>query len=247
MKKQVYLTIDDAPTKYFKDKVDYLYERKIPAIIFCVGSSIEKYMDDVVYAIKKGFLIGNHSYAHEHFSDLTIEQGVESIRKTDRIVDEVYRKAGVQRPMKVFRFPYFDTGANISGTDYESGADSMNKERPEAFQAVLKELGYVQPAFRGIKLEYFSDKASMFEYLDVKCTFDQMEYNLGRENAPYGTNTEEAILGRIDEDVPYEGRALNRPDTTDIILVHDHENTTELFYKLIDRYIEKGFEFLSVL
>ena len=54
----------------------------------------------------------------------------------------------------------------------------------------------------GIKLEYFSDKASMFEYLDVKCTFDQMEYNLGRENAPYrtipksytGKNSEEYLM-----------------------------------------------------
>ena len=43
MKKQVYLTIDDAPTKYFKDKVDYLYKRKIPAIIFCVGEQHQKY------------------------------------------------------------------------------------------------------------------------------------------------------------------------------------------------------------
>ena len=32
MAKQVYLTIDDGPSEDFKDKVDYLYERNIPAI-----------------------------------------------------------------------------------------------------------------------------------------------------------------------------------------------------------------------
>ena len=247
MRKQVYLTIDDAPTKHFKDKLDFLYDRNIPAIIFCVGENIEKHMEDVVYAIRKGYLIGNHSYAHEHFSDLTIDEGISSIRMTDQIIEEAYKIAGIKRPMKVFRFPYFDTGANLSGADYESGSGKTQNDRFSAFQSVLKELGYVQPAFKGVNLKYFADKASMFDFPDVKCTFDQMEYNLGRENAPYGINNEEKILGRIDEDAPYEGRALNCLDTTDIILIHDHENTTELFYKIIDRYIEKKFEFLNFI
>lgn len=230
MIKQVYLTIDDAPTKYFRDKVDYLYERNIPAVFFCIGESVEKYKDDVVYAIRKGFLIGNHSYSHEQFSKLTIDEGNESIRATDDIVDEVYRLANVKRPMKIFRFPYFDLGGD------------GNKS---AYQSLLKELGYIQPHFKGVNLQYFNDK-EMFDFLDVRCTFDQMEYCLDVENAPYGMNKEEAIIGRIDEDVPYEGRALNCKDTTDIILIHDHENTTDLFYKLIDRYKEKKFEFLMI-
>ena len=47
----------------------------------------------------------------------------------------------------------------------------------------------------------------MFDFR-CKCTFDQMEYNLGRENAHMGLIVRK-ILGRIDEDAPYEGRALN--------------------------------------
>jgi precorrin-2 methylase len=57
---------------------------------------------------------------------------------------------------------------------------------------------------------------------------------------------EKAILHRIDEDVPYEGRSLNCLETSDIILIHDHEKTTRLFYKIIDRYLENKFEFLTL-
>lgn len=117
--KRVYLTIDDAPSKDFKDKVDFLYSRKISAIFFCIGENIKKYQENVAYAISKGFLIGNHSYYHAHFSDLSIDEGKESIRLTDQIIDETYKMAGIKRPIKVFRFPYFDRGGDNSGDDYK--------------------------------------------------------------------------------------------------------------------------------
>lgn len=253
MIKQVYLTIDDAPGKDFKDKVDFLYERKIPAIFFCIGENIKKHIDDVAYAIKKEFLIGNHSYIHKHFSDLTIDEAKESIQMTDDAIEEAYKIADISRKLKVFRFPYFDQGGYYSGEDYESRWSKPQgewflyprKDRLIVVQEFLKHLGYTQPQFNGVNSKYLSDKA-MFDFLDVRCTFDQMEYFLGVNNAPYGMDKEEAILGRIDEDVPYEGRALNCTDTTDIILMHDHDNTTELFYNIINRYIDKNFEFLKI-
>jgi len=55
-----------------------------------------------------------------------------------------------------------------------------------------------------------------------------------------------AILARIDEDEPYAGRALSRADTVDIILVHDHRHTTDLFYRIIERYTEKGIHFRPI-
>lgn len=249
--KKVYLTIDDAPSKDFKDKVDFLYSKNIPAIFFCIGENIKMYQENVAYAISKGFLIGNHSYIHTHFSDLSIDEGKESIRFTDQIIDETYKMAGIKRPIKLFRFPHFDRGGDNSGDDYESKWSKPESEwliyprndRRMAFQSFLKDLGYVQPLFEGVNLKYISDK-KMFDFVDVRCTFDQMEYYLGVDNAPYGMDIEETILARIDEDVPYEGRSLNCLDTTDIILVHDHYNTTELFYKIVNKYIDKNFEFL---
>lgn len=79
MGKKVYLTIDDSPSKDFRDKVNFLYERNIPAIFFCIGENIIKYKEDIEDAIRKGFLIGNHSFNHKHFSDMSIDEGKKSI------------------------------------------------------------------------------------------------------------------------------------------------------------------------
>lgn len=252
MPKQVYLTIDDGPSLDFIAKVDFLHQRHIPAVFFCIGENMEARRNDVAYAIRKGFLIGNHSYSHEYFSDLSIEEGKESIRRTDEIIDEIYKSCGIQRPIKVFRFPYFDRGGSISGKDYENrlsgpgGESYPRNDRRDALQAFLSELGYTQPKFKGLDLRFFNDR-TLLEYIDVRCTFNQMEYLYGVENAPYGMGKEEAILGRIDEDAPYDGRALNCLETSDIILTHDHERTTELFYKIVNRYLEKSFEFLEIV
>lgn len=251
--KKVYLTIDDGPSKDFREKVDFLYERNIPAVFFCLGENLVMHEDDVLNAIRKGFIIGNHSFKHRHFSDMSLEECKESILMTDEIIEILYKRSGSKRPMKLFRFPHFDQGGDISGKAYESKWSKPKSEwfsykmedKRTAIQAFLMELGYIQPQFIGINMKFFVDKTLM-EGVDVRCTFDQMEYYLGKENAPYGMSKEEAILGRIDEDVPYEGRSLNCLETSDIILTHDEEKTTELFYKIINRYLEKNFEFLKL-
>lgn len=254
MQKQIYLTIDDAPSKDFKKKIEFLYEKSIPAIFFCIGENLIIRKEEVACAIRKGFVIGNHSYNHKHFSDLTIEEAKESIAITDDLIDEIYKISGIQRPIKVFRFPYFDQGGDESGEDYEKKWDRPESEwflysrndRRLALQTFLKELGYVQPEFKGLNLKFFKDK-EMLNYFDVRCTFDQMEYYLDKCNAPYGMEKEEVILGRIDEDIPYDGRTLNCLETSDIILLHDHERTTELFYKIINKYIKKEFVYPKLM
>ncbi len=50
-----------------------------------------------MFAIKKGFIIGNHSYAHPHFSKITKEEAFEQIKKTDKIIEEVYKKSRNKR------------------------------------------------------------------------------------------------------------------------------------------------------
>jgi len=80
----------------------------------------------------------------------------------------------------------------------------------------------------------------------MRATFDQAEYWLNNPNAPLGLSSEEAIMTRIEADSPYQGLSLNRLDTVDIILMHDHEHTTALFYRIIERYLEKGIQFLPI-
>jgi len=252
-RKKVYLTIDDAPSKDFKEKIDFLYERNIPAVFFCLGDNIVIHEADVINAIRKGFIIGNHSFKHRHFSDMTLEECKDSIQKTDDIIESMYKSSGINRSMKLFRFPHFDRGGDISGDAYEKKWSKPQSEwftfekedKIIAIQSFLREVGYAQPQFREINMRFFRDKTLM-EGADVRCTFDQMEYYLGVKHAPYEMSKEENIIGRIDEDFPYEGRGLNCLETSDIILVHDDERTTELFYKIINRYKEKNFEFLML-
>lgn len=251
--KRAYLTIDDAPSVDFTAKVDYLYERNIPAIFFCIGELIQAHIPAVEYAIQRGFLIGNHSFHHPHFSDLSLDEAKQEILSTDELISQVYANMGLERPKRYFRFPYFDTGGDTNAQAYEakwSGPRSgwfkfESADKRAAIQQYLRDLGYHQPVLEGINLRYTMD-LNLLKDADMRATFDQAEYWLNSPNAPLGLSSEEAIMARIEADAPYQGLSLNRSDTVDIILMHDHDHTTALFYRIIERYLEKGIAFLPI-
>lgn len=254
--KKAYLTIDDAPSNDFRNKVDFLFNHKIPAIFFCVGENIPKYENEMIYAIHKGFIIGNHSLSHPYFSDLLLDECQYQIKRTDEIIEQIYQKSGMERPAKFFRFPYFDPGGDINSEEYKKELlepphvrlGYKRDDKRKAIQSFLQALGYRQPNFQGIHLQWFNDAILLGEF-DVRCTFNQMEYWLNKEDAPGGLNKAEAILARIDKDYREEGQTLNDLGTTDIMLIHDHDYSAqiiELFYTIMRRYIEKGICFLKV-
>ena len=251
--KCAYLTIDDAPSRDFRDKVDALRRYEIPAVFFCVGEFMPGNWSALQYAVQCGYLIGNHSLGHPHFSDLSLEACQQEISKTDEMINSLYGSLGMKRPAWYFRFPYFDSGGDASGEAYEAKwarprsewYQYENAEKRLALQRYLRDMGYCQPVFEGVNLSYSGD-ANMFNEADVRCTFDQGEYWLNRPEAPWGLSTAEAILARMDEDFPYEGRALNRTDSVAIILVHDQAQTSALFYRILERYVEKGIRFLPI-
>jgi peptidoglycan/xylan/chitin deacetylase (PgdA/CDA1 family) len=256
-RKKAYLTIDDAPSKDFRNKVDFLSEHNIPAIFFGIGENIPKYENDIIYSIQKGFIIGNHSWSHPYFSDLTLDECQSEIKRTDEIIESVYQKSGVERPAKFFRFPYFDPGGDANSEEFNKKALELphlrtvykNDDKRKAIQSYLHALGYRQPNFQGINLQWFINGKLLSE-IDVRCTFNQMEYWLNKADAPGDLHKAEAILARIDADCPEEGFALNDLGTTDIILIHDHDYSAqviELFYRIIIRYIEKRICFLEVI
>jgi len=100
IRKVVYLTIDDAPSADFRQKIDYLFSREIPAVFFCPGEALVERSDATKEAIKRGFVIGNHGYDHPHFSEITLEACFEQIRRTDSLIEDIYRKSGMAIPMK---------------------------------------------------------------------------------------------------------------------------------------------------
>lgn len=224
--KIAYLTIDDAPSADMIRKVDFLVSKKIPAIFFCRGNLMEKRAGAVIYAVQKGFIIGNHSYSHPTFSKLTLKKGFEQIKKTDEIIEDLYRKAGVKRPIKVFRFPNLDKGGK-------------NKE---AIQKFLKKLGYRQPKFDNINYKWYK-REGHHKDIDVYPTYDTVDYGPIEKNPSFGVKGLKEILARMEEDVPEGCRGLNYAGSNEIIMMHDFEETKEMFIPIIEKMIKKGLRF----
>ena len=88
--KIAYLTIDDCPSDGMKTKVDFLLRNDIPAIWFCRGEFLEKRQEPVVYAIKNGFVMGNHSYDHPLFSRISLKECFKQIKVTDELIKTAY-------------------------------------------------------------------------------------------------------------------------------------------------------------
>ena len=76
--------------------------------------------DPIVRAIEKGFVIGNHTYTHRRASELSFEDVVVEIEKTEKMIDDMYQKAGRARTHKLLRFPHIDRGAGGWVVDYNA-------------------------------------------------------------------------------------------------------------------------------
>lgn len=243
--KEAWLTIDDCPSPDFSSKMAWLSVQKVPALLFCEGQKLLDRPQLVIEAIEHGFVIGNHSFDHPHFSDLSLDQCIDQIKRTDEIINNLYEQSSRSRVVKYFRFPFFDRGGHDNRQDYHAGVAPSNLAKQQSIQEFLLGIGYRQPNFQGITRKEFYDSGDA-NYCDVRCTFNQEEYWLGNSAAPAGLDRPEAILALMEEDAPEYGRNLNDPSSRDIILIHDHEMTTDLFFKILKRYLAKGIHFLPI-
>lgn len=241
MEKIAYLGIDDGPSKDVKMKVGYLVSKKIPAIWFCRGDYLNQRSNYADYMIMKGFIIGNHSYSHPHFSDLTLEQCFREIEKTDKIIENIYQKMEVRRPGKFSRFPYGDKGG-LKYAEVFEGYEGEGKRRKEEIQKFLRRLGYSKPRFDGITYKYYIN-AGLRDDVDWYWTYDVMEHTIFDEKPTFGIDSIEKVYERMDEDVPEGSRGLNFPGSEELILIHDHPRTSHLFRPIMDRLIAKGVVF----
>lgn len=138
----VYLTIDDAPSRDLPAKLAVLQDADVPALLFCEGRRLAAFSDRAREAIEAGVHLGNHGYSHTHASDLDVETFRAEVERTERLLEDCYAEAGVDRPALVFRFPYGDKGGD---------------ER-EAFQAVLAEFGFRPPRREEITYPWYSEE-----------------------------------------------------------------------------------------
>ena len=253
--KTVYLTIDDGPSIAMKDKVDYLAERHIPAVFFCIGEELERRPEYAIHAIRRGFVVGNHSRTHPRFSDTALERCCREIEETDRIIDALYTAAGTPRPVKWFRFPFGDKGDLKYGLVFTTGTKA-DPHRKQYLQSFLRELGYRQPAFTGITYAFYR-QAGLLDDVDWHWTFDVMEYatmetrSLLRPRSLFRIRNLSQVLRRMDERCPYDPRGtlprgprwLGEPASDEIVLLHDHAGTAAMFPRIVERLLAKPIRF----
>ena len=222
------LTIDDIASKNTPAIVDYLCDKGIRVVMFAWGEMVEKNYDNAVYALKKGMIVGNHSFSHPNFSKLTFEQGVSEIEKCEKLLDKLYKDAGVERKFRPFRFPYGDKGG----------------ENKEAFQRYLTEKGFDKLDDRTITYPWWKEEG-LDRDIDTYWTFDFAEYNIRRGNH----FTIDDVWKRVNDPAPESGAAILKDGGNHIILLHAHDETEELvpgYYKLfIDKLLENGIEFVQ--
>jgi peptidoglycan/xylan/chitin deacetylase (PgdA/CDA1 family) len=242
--KVVYLTIDDAPSADFKQKADFLCEQRIPAVFFCQGDLLEKNREAALRAIKQGFILGNHSYDHPHFSSLPLDACFEQIQRTDDILNDLYDALGISWRQKFFRFPYGDKGGLKFDEVFEP-YEEEGAQRKAAIQNFLRRLGYRQPNFSGITYDYYR-RAGLDQDIDWYWTYDVLEWSIFDSNPLYGVDSLEKVLERMEEVVPEAMRGLNTPGSEEIILTHDHVETTQYFETIINRLLAKGLVFKNI-
>ncbi|ADL50261.1 polysaccharide deacetylase family protein [Clostridium cellulovorans] len=225
---KAYLTIDDGPTKNTKGIIDFLNSKNIKPLMFFVGENICKNRDIGIYAIQNGAIIGNHSYSHPEFSNLSLDECISEIERQEEQVNLLYKDAGVTREYKLFRFPYGDKGGK-------------NKD---ALQKYFREHGFSRIDDSEIKYDWYHENNLNTDY-DVLWTFDFAEYMLEYEPG----FTYDTILSRINDVNPKIGGSLFASNVHNIILIHDHEETDAVcpnyFYNLINYVLEKGVEFVN--
>lgn len=241
MSKTGYLTIDDAPSIDFLNKLDFLTERGIFAVWFCQGNYLEARPEMALEAIKRGHWIGNHTYSHPHCSELNVDQIFAEIRATDAVINDLYKRAGVQRPHKLFRFPYGDKGDGRFG-DVTAITDSDGQRRRAAIQSYLRLLGYEQFPFRDITYSYYKT-FGLLDDIDWFWTYDSHDWAPSVSPSPHGIDTQDKVLAFMDSEDPEHGRGINTLGSAEIVLQHDYADNGPLFQRLINRFAEKGIAF----
>jgi len=227
-----YLTIDDSPTKCSREKLEFLNSRDIRAIWFCVGEYIPAASSFLTDCIKTGHFIGNHSYSHPHFSEISLEAAKKEVLKTDNLIDELYRASSQPRPAKLFRFPYGDQGNNVDGIASSKPAGIRNKKLVRQF---LIDEGFQSGPFTNVQYfgKYAANRASDPFW---GWSYDMQEYaiHLGGKL--------KLTIQEIRDNLHQYLQTFDG-DKDQIVLIHDHEDTNQYFPELIKQMLDQGIKF----
>lgn len=251
MPKTIYLTIDDFPSATSGKLLEVLEEKGIPAAFFCIGKNLQQYPQVALEAIRRGYTLGNHSFSHPHFSNISLHKAKKEILKTDNLLNVLYAEAGVERMKKIFRFPYGDKGDGRSGRVLTHDSIPKLRLRKRAIQQYLQELGYESFNPPGIKYHYYS------KYLghenDIHWTVDSLDWKLKYAAEPEQQSLINEIVDTLFKSNPPDPRGpvkepkygLSFSGSDEILLMHDHPASIGFVELLLTELLNRGMTFRS--
>lgn len=264
---EAYLTIDDSPSKNTDELIDFLVSRGVPALLFVRGAFMEEPENfaKIVRAIEKGFVIGNHSYAHDRTSEAGFESQTAQILKTQELIERAYNQANEPLPNRYIRFPHMDRGMagwiidlDTVPVEYRAYAEELfwdglrveTKERPgqdlfalkERMQEWLKGQGFQKLPTPDVTHPWFL-QSEMNDAIDAMYTFSTSDWMLTpRHKGNWHYKTLDDLKKKIDTDL-----WLQKPGSAHIILAHDdRQDSLEITTSLIDYFLELDFDFLPI-
>jgi peptidoglycan/xylan/chitin deacetylase (PgdA/CDA1 family) len=97
------LTFDDGPGTHTQEMLDILVARHVPATFFVLGSTAAAYPELIEKEKAAGCEVENHSWSHPWFTELTDEEIISQISRTDRVIGG----------SKFLRPPYGDWNSHV--------------------------------------------------------------------------------------------------------------------------------------
>lgn len=259
---EAYLTIDDGPSEKFTALVDFLHERKIPAVFFNRGDNMDARPDAVLYGIERGYIMANHTYSHGRAEKLSFEETCAEIERTDHVIEKLYQRAGVKRPGKYFRFPYMDRGMGpyfVEPENLDQNHEEAQKEllstglghlpaipgmcavdKKRKIQKFLKDHGYTNLPVKNVTIPWYA-QTEMAKAVDSLCTYSTSDWALlERHKGKHGFSTLQDLKDKVDQD-----KWLKDASSRHIVLAHDQSEIHDVAVNVIGYMQDRGFKFLD--
>jgi len=168
---------------------------------------------------ERGFDLGNHTYSHPDFNELTVQQFEDEIVRGEKTFAPLMKTAG--RDSKFFRFPFNHTGDT--------------REKHDAMAAFLKDRGYTtapctiensdwmfNAAYYRMNARHDRRSAARLRREYIAFTADQIDYF---------TRLNRQVLGY---------------DPPQIALFHDNPLNAELMDQLLALFEQRGYRFVPL-
>ena len=169
--------------------------------------------------IKAGMELGNHTYTHAHFSDVTIQQFEDDTVRGEVVTRALLRAAG--KDEHYFRHPALNTGAT--------------PQAKEAFEVFLRSHGY--------RIGVVTVEGADYEFNDVLAdAAAKNDKELAKKiRALYLTHAN-AMFDYVEN----ASRRLFGREIPQILLIHDNEINSEELRFLLGNLANRGYRFISL-